>query len=315
MPPTPVIVDCDPGHDDMVAILLAAAHPAIDLLAITTVAGNGSLEATTRNARAVCELGGITEVPIAAGAPQPLVGTHAAAVDIHGESALDGADLPSGDAVPLAAEHAVDLMARLIATHPEPVTLCPLGPVTNVALLLSLHPELVPRIREISLMGGTMGEGNRHPVAEFNVWADPEALQVVLDSGVPTTLCGLDVTHQALATPAVLERLAAQGTELARTVGELLVFFRDAYRTTFDLPDPPLHDPVAIARVIDPAIVTTISANVVVETSGTYTRGATVVDRHGVTDRPVNAQVAVGLDVEAFWALVLDAIAHLGATT
>jgi purine nucleosidase len=307
----PTILDCDPGHDDMVAILLAAAHPTIELLAITTVAGNGTLERTTYNARAVCGLAGIRDVPVAAGAAGPLVGVLRTAPHVHGESALEGAELGTVD-VPLADEHAVDLMARLLRETPRPVTLVPTGPLTNVALLLRTHPELAERVREIVLMGGSTDVGNVEPLAEFNIHVDPEAADVVFSSGLPVTMCGLNVTHQALATEAVLDRLRALGTPLADTVVRLLGFFRDRYRDIWDLPAPPVHDPVAVARVIDPGLVRCEDAHVAVELHGTHTRGATVCDRFGVRGRAPNARVAMELDAAGFWDLVVDAVDRLG---
>jgi purine nucleosidase len=307
----PTILDCDPGHDDMVAILLAAADPGIDLLAITTVAGNGTLERTTHNARAICGLAGIRDVPVAAGAAGPLVGALRTAPHVHGESALEGAEL-GGAPVPLAGEHAVDLMARLLRESAEPVTLIPTGPLTNVALLLRTHPELAERVREIVLMGGSTGAGNIEPLAEFNIHVDPEAADAVFTSGLPVTMCGLDVTHQALATEEVLERLRALGTPLADTVVRLLGFFRDRYRDIWGLPAPPLHDPVAVARVVDPELVRCEEAHVAVELHGTHTRGATVCDRFGVLGRTPNAQVAVELEVEGFWDLIVAAVDRLG---
>jgi purine nucleosidase len=308
----PTILDCDPGHDDMVAILLAAAHPSIDLLAITTVAGNGTLERTTHNARAVCGLAGIRDVPIAAGAAGPLVGTLRTAPHVHGESGLEGAELGGAEDVPLAGEHAVDLMARLLRESADPVTLVPTGPLTNIALLLRTHPELAERVREIVLMGGSTAGGNIQPLAEFNIHVDPEAADVVFSSGLPVTMCGLNVTHQALATEAVLERLGTLGTPLADTVVQLLGFFRDRYRDIWGLPAPPVHDPVAVARVIDPELVRCEEAHVAVELHGTHTRGATVCDRFGVTGRTPNAMVAVELDAPAFWDLVVTAVDRLG---
>ena len=308
----PVIVDCDPGHDDMVAIMLAAASPAVDLVAITTVAGNGTLERTTRNARATCALAGIRGVPIAAGAPRPLVGGLSTAPTVHGESALDGAELPTGDDVPLEDVHAVELMARVLRAGAAPVTLVAVGPLTNVALLLRMHPELTGRIAEIVVMGGSMGAGNVTPFAEFNIWVDPEAADVVFTSGVPVTLCGLDVTHQALATPEVLERLAGLGTPVATTVVDLLGFFRDRYREIWGLDSPPVHDPVAVARVIDPTLVRCEDAHVAIELRGAHTRGATVCDRFGVLGRAPNAKVATALDAPRFWDLVIDAVARSG---
>jgi purine nucleosidase len=308
----PTIVDCDPGHDDMVAILLAAAHPRIDLLAITTVAGNGTLERTTYNARAVCSLAGIRDVPIAAGAPGPLVGTLRTAAHVHGESGLEGAELPAPD-VPLAPDHAVDLLARLLRAAAQPVTLVPTGPLTNVALLLRTHPELAERVREVVLMGGSTGAGNVEPLAEFNIHVDPEAADVVFSSGLPVTMCGLNVTHQALATEAVLDRLRGLGTPLADTVVRLLGFFRDRYRELWGLPAPPVHDPVAVARVIDPGLVRCEEAHVAVELHGTHTRGATVCDRFGVRGRTPNARVAMELDAPGFWDLVVEAVDRLGS--
>ncbi|MET0819080.1 MAG: nucleoside hydrolase [Solirubrobacteraceae bacterium] len=312
MPATPVILDCDPGHDDMLAIVLAAAHPAIDLLAITTVAGNGTLERTTVNARATCELAGIRGVPVAAGAPAPLVAPPRIADDVHGESALDGTEMPSGESVPLEDEHAVELMSRLIAAHDRPVTLIPTGPLTNIALLLRRHHDVVDRIGQIVLMGGTMGEGNTTPLAEFNIVVDPEAADIVVRSGVPVTMCGLDVTHQALATPDVVERIRALGTPLSRAVVDLLGFFGERYRRLWGFPTPPVHDPVAVARVIDPSIVMVVDAHVAIELHGTHTRGATVADRFGMLGNAPNAKVATELDAERFWALLIDALAALG---
>ena len=308
----PTILDCDPGHDDMVAILLAAAHPRIDLLAITTVAGNGTLERTTQNARAVCTMAGIRNVPIAAGAPGPLVGSLRTAPHVHGDSALDGAELARAD-VPVAAENAVDLMARLLRETTEPVTLVPTGPLTNIALLLRTYPDLAERVHEIVLMGGSTDVGNVEPLAEFNVHVDPEAADMVFSSGLPVTMCGLNVTHQALATEAVLGRLRELGTPLADTVVRLLGFFRDRYRDIWGLPAPPVHDPVAVARVIDPGLVRCEEAHVAVELHGTHTRGATVCDRFGVRGRPPNALVAVELDTAGFWDLVVSSVDRLGA--
>jgi purine nucleosidase len=310
--PVPTILDCDPGHDDMVAILLAAAHPRVDLLAITTVAGNGTLERTTHNARAVCTLAGIRDVPIAAGAPGPLVGTLRTAAHVHGESGLGGAELPDPD-VPLAPEHAVELMASVLREASEPVTLVPTGPLTNVALLLRTHPGLAERVREIVLMGGSTDIGNVQPLAEFNIHVDPEAADLVFSSGLPVTMCGLNVTHQALATEPVMERLRGLGTPLAETVVELLGFFRDRYRELWGLPAPPVHDPVAVARIIDPELVRCEEAHVAVELHGTHTRGATVCDRFGVRGRTPNAHVAMELDAPGFWELIVAAVDRLGS--
>ncbi|MEV1050103.1 nucleoside hydrolase [Streptomyces sp. NPDC049887] len=307
----PIILDCDPGHDDAVAILLAAGDPGIDLLAITTVAGNQVLEKTTLNARRICTVAGITDVPVAAGCARPLVRELHVADDVHGESGMDGPSFgePTVGTVP---EHAVDLMHRLLTRHPEPVTLVPTAPLTNVALLLTRYPDAAEHIREIVLMGGSTERGNRTPAAEFNVYVDPEAADIVFRSGLPVTMCGLNVSHQALVTPDVLARLEGLGTDLGRVCAELMTFFAATYRRLWGFPAPPLHDPVAVARVIDPEIVDCVDANVAVELRGEFTRGATVVDLHRYLDRPVNARVAVGLDQERFWDRVVGAVDRLG---
>ncbi|SDN15433.1 nucleoside hydrolase [Streptomyces wuyuanensis] len=307
----PIILDCDPGHDDAVAILLAAGDPAIDLLAITTVAGNQVLEKTTLNARRICTAAGITSVPIAAGCARPLVRELRVADDVHGQSGMDGPSFgePTVGTVP---EHAVDLMYRLLTRHPEPVTLVPTAPLTNIALLLTRYPDAAAHIREIVLMGGSTERGNRTPAAEFNMYVDPEAADIVFRSGLPVTMCGLNVSHQALVTPDVLARLEGLETDLGRICAELMTFFAATYRRLWGFPAPPLHDPVAVARVVDPAIVDCVDASVAVELRGEYTRGATVVDLHRYLGRPVNARVAVRLDQERFWDRVVGAVDTLG---
>jgi purine nucleosidase/pyrimidine-specific ribonucleoside hydrolase len=312
MPPIPLVLDCDPGHDDMVAILLAAGSPAIDLRAITTVGGNGRLEQVTRNALLTCTLAGIHDVPVAAGSAAPLLGPLFTAPQVHGESAMDGADLGE-PGVELDGRHAVELLADVLTAASEPVTVVAVGPLTNIGLLLRRHPETAAAIREIVVMGGTMGAGNIRPLAEFNIWVDPEAAHIVFSSGLPVTLCGLDVTHQALATPAVLASLTALDTPLARVVVDLLGFFGDRYRDLWGFEAPPVHDPVAVARVIDPELVRCAPAHIAIELRGEHTRGATVVDRFGVTGHEVNAQVALELDAPRFWAHVEAAVRTLGA--
>ncbi|SDW36275.1 purine nucleosidase/pyrimidine-specific ribonucleoside hydrolase [Amycolatopsis xylanica] len=304
----PVVLDCDPGHDDAIAIMLAAADPALDLLAITTVAGNQTLEKTTLNARRVCTVAGITGVPIAAGCARPLAGPLRVAQDVHGESGLDGPAF-GAPSVGVVDGHAVDLMHRLLAERP--VTLVPTGPLTNIATLLTRYPGDAARITEIVLMGGSTERGNTTPYAEFNIFADPEAAALVFGSGVPVTMCGLNVTHQALVTPEVVAGFEALGTELGRLCAELMTFFGATYRELFGFPAPPLHDPVAVARVIDPALVPCVEAHVAIETAGTHTRGATVVDLDGRLGLAPNARVAVGLDAERFFGRVLAAVSSL----
>ncbi|MFI9387244.1 nucleoside hydrolase [Kutzneria sp. NPDC052558] len=296
---TRVILDCDPGHDDALAILLAARR--LDLRAITTVAGNQTLARTTLNARRMCTVAGITDVPIAAGADRPLAQDPLYAGEIHGESGLDGPDFPppTVDADPRTAfQLASDVLC-------EPTTVIATGPLTNVAALVR---QGIENIERIVLMGGSTGRGNMAPLAEFNILADPEAADVVFRSGLPITMCGLDVTHRALATPQVLQRIRDINTPLARVCHELLTYFADSYRAYFGFECPPVHDPVAVAAVIDPTIIAARPVNVEIELTGTHTRGATVVDLDRVTGREPNALVATGLDVDRFWDLMIGAI-------
>jgi inosine-uridine nucleoside N-ribohydrolase len=310
--PTACILDCDPGHDDAVALLLAAASPAVELRAITTVAGNGTLDSVTRNARRVCTLAGIHDVPIAAGAERPLRRPLEIASDVHGHSALDGPALPEPD-VPLDPRPAHELMADVLRAADAPLALVAVGPLTNVATVLERHPELAGRIGEIVLMGGSTGRGNRTPYAEFNVWADPEAAAAVFASGLPVTMVGLDLTHQALATPAVVDRLMARHTGVGRTLAAWMTFLGSSYAALWGFIAPPVHDPCAVALLVDRSLVGCTDAFVAVETQGEWTRGATVVDLDGRLGRPANARVALDLDVERFWDLVLDAVAAHGA--
>jgi inosine-uridine nucleoside N-ribohydrolase len=307
----PCVVDCDPGHDDAIAILLAASSPALDLRAITTVAGNGTLEKVTRNARRVCTLAGIRDVPIAAGADRPLRRALETATDVHGESALDGPPLPEPDA-PLDPRAADELIAGVAAAGGEPVTLIATAPLTNVAVALERHPELAGRLREIVLMGGSTGRGNHTPYAEFNVYVDPEAAARVFASGVPVTMVGLNLTHQALVTPEIVERLLGLGTEVARVVAGWMTFFGSTYEDLWGLAGPPIHDACAVAHAIDPTLIRCVDAFVAIETEGRWTRGATVVDLDRRLARPANARVALELDVERFWDLVIGAVASYG---
>jgi inosine-uridine nucleoside N-ribohydrolase len=310
---TPVILDCDPGHDDAFAILLAAAHPAVRLLAISTVAGNQTLAKTTLNARRVCTLAGITDVPIVSGLARPLAQDPVVAGDVHGESGLDGPRF-GPPTVPLASADGVGYLRDLLRGQPEPVTVVAVGPLTNIAALLLAAPDLTGRIAEIVIMGGSTERGNSTPYAEFNIYADPEAAAVVLRSGVPVTMCGLNVTHRALADDQVRGRIADIGGPLAEACGELLGFFASTYRELYGFPAPPVHDPVAVARVIDPSLVECVRTRVDVELAGEHTRGATVVDLHRRTGREPNALVATGLDADRFWDLVIEAVAALSTS-
>ena len=302
-----IILDCDPGHDDAIAILLAAHHPDIELLAITTVAGNQSIEKTTVNALKVCSLANIRDVPVARGMERPLVRAAIHAANIHGESGMDGPDIPEPDIEPVA-EHGVDLLIDLLMNSDGEITLVPTGPLTNIATAMRREPAILPKIKAISLMGGAIGVGNRMAAAEFNIWADPEAAAIVFDCGRPITMCPLEVTHQALATDEVIGRLRGAGRPVATFVADLLVFFGGTYRNTFGFPAPPVHDPCAVAAVVDPTIVHAHEIRVEIETEGQWTSGRTVCDVYGVLGKQPNARVGYALDVPRFWAMVIDTL-------
>ena len=309
MSPKPVILDVDPGHDDAVALMMACGSPDLDLLAVTTVAGNVPLEKTTRNALRVLSLVGRTDVPVAAGAAEPLYRPLRTAEDIHGESGLDGPEIPEAGFAPDERD-AVGLIANTLCLSPEPVTLVPVGPLTNIAAFLRGHPDLREKVARISLMGGSIGLGNTTPAAEFNIFVDPEAAREVFGSGLPVTMSGLDVTHQAGAGPAERDRLRSAGG-IGGVVAGFLDFFAATYEGVFGFDAPPLHDPVALAAVINPGLLQTRPMRVDVECDSDLTRGETVCDFYGVTGRPPNADVGVELDREAFFELLYDALGRL----
>jgi purine nucleosidase/pyrimidine-specific ribonucleoside hydrolase len=311
--PQKIILDVDPGHDDAMAILLANASPAIDLLAITTVAGNQTLPKTTLNARRVCSRAGIRDVPVAAGCDRPLVRELRVAANIHGESGLEGPTFAGEPDVPLDPRHAVDLIIELLMASDGEIMLVPTGPLTNVAMAMRREPRIVPKIRHISLMGGAWGFGNQTPSAEFNILVDPEAARIVFESGVPITMCGLELTHQAKATPDVIQRFADLHTPLGDFAVEMLRFFASTYKKMHGFDGPPLHDPTAVAWVIDPTMVETQPAHVDIETHAEFSYGRTVVDLHDVLGLPKNVLVATRLDVPRFWDLMVGAIASYGA--
>ena len=275
----PCIVDCDPGHDDAVALLLAAASPELDLRAITTVAGNGELDKVTRNALRICTLAGIRDVPVAAGAERPLVRALETAADVHGESALDGHDLPE-PGVPLDPRPAHQLIADVAAASPDPVTLIAIGPLTNVATAADAPPGARGLAARDHRHGRLDRPGNRAPYAEFNIWVDPEAAEQLFTSGVPVTMVGLNLTHQALATPPVVERLRALDSDVARAVVGWITFFGSTYLDLWGFGGPPVHDACAVALAIDPTLIRCVETFVAIETKGEWTRGATVVDLH-----------------------------------
>ncbi|OAH57398.1 ribonucleoside hydrolase [Domibacillus aminovorans] len=301
-----IIMDCDPGHDDAIAIILAAVQPQLEILGITTVSGNAEIEKTTNNALKICDLVSLTDVVVSKGASEPLVRLRETAPGIHGDSGLDGPELPEPSRS-WSEEHGFDTIIRLIKESNEPVTILPTGPLTNIALALSKAPEIKDNIEEIVLMGGGTF-GNWTPTAEFNIWADPEAAKKVFDSGIPIVVMGLDITHQALATKEVIEQVNTIDNNVAKIVGELLVFFASTYKEMFDFDGAPVHDVLTVAYCVAPELFKTKDVNITVETKGEFTAGTTLIDLHGVTGRKVNAKFGLELDVEGFWELMIEAL-------
>jgi inosine-uridine nucleoside N-ribohydrolase len=305
--PTPVILDCDPGHDDAIALLLALASPELELLGVTTTYGNQTLEKTTANALRVLELVGRSDLPVAAGADRPLRRELVVAAHVHGESGLDGPVLPPPEVETIEAD-AVTFTRDCVAAAAEPVTLVPTGPLTNVARYLDA--DGVEGIERVVLMGGSIAEGNMTPAAEFNVWCDPEAAQAVFSSGLDVTMIGLDVTHKAIVGAALTERLRASG-RVGAFVADLNEFFSRYHQRTYGWDGAPIHDAVAVASLVLPHLVETRYVNVEIETESELCRGRTVVDLWHRTERPANARVGVDIDAEAFFELLVERISSL----
>ncbi len=304
-----VVLDCDPGHDDAMAILLAAASPTLELQAITTVAGNQTLDKVTLNARRVCSVARIDSVPIAAGCDRPLRRDRIVAGDIHGESGLDGVDWDE-PTVLLDPRNGVDLIVELaLNDDPRPLTVVAVGPLTNVASALRRDPRIAERVDRVAIMGGAIGLGNWTPSAEFNIYVDPEAADIVFASGVPITLVPLEVTHQALATEPILARIASLDSAVARMSDALLRYFSETYERVFGFSAPAVHDPCAVAAIIDPTIFDARPMNVAIDVASELSLGRTVCDVYGTTGRAPNADVGTGLQVDRFWDLMLEALA------
>ncbi len=315
-----IILDCDPGHDDALAILLAAKH--FDIVGITTVHGNQSLDKVTRNALKVLEFAGLTHIPVIPGCDRPLVQPPRHAPEVHGETGLDGPDLPE-PTTPVHPGHAVDFIVETIMAQEE-VTLIATGPLTNVGTALRREPRLAERLRQISLMGGSLTFGNSTPAAEFNIWCDPEAAHIVFTSGVPIKMVGLNLTRQAEAGPKEIARFRALGNRTGRIVAELLDFFSGRLRELFGLEGGSLHDPCAVAWLIDPSLIEGRMLHVAVELRGEHTRGMTVCDYrhlrgtgaeiHGEEavrqGEPPNAEVGLRLDVPRFFDLLTETLAE-----
>ena len=296
-----ILLDCDPGHDDAVAMMLAWGNPSIELLGVTTVGGNQTLDKVTRNALSVATVVGMHDVPIAAGCRLPLVRPVEIAPDVHVE-------LPE-PAVELDPRHGVDLIIETIMSNePGTVTLVPTGPLTNIAMAARKEPRIVERVQEVVLMGGGYHVGNWSPVAEFNIKVDPEAAHIVFNEKWPIVMVGLDLTHQALATDEVAERIAAVPGSVSQFTLGLFTFFRKAYQDAQGFEFPPVHDPCTLAYLIDPTIVETVKVPVDVELNGSLTTGMTVADFRAPAPEDCHTKVATRLDAPRFWGLVVDAI-------
>jgi purine nucleosidase len=311
MPPRPIIIDCDPGQDDALAILLALASDAeLEVLAITAVAGNVPLALTEKNARKILELAGRGDLPVHAGCDRALQRDPVSATQVHGHTGLNGADLPE-PTTPLADGHAVDVIIDSLRARPGAITLCPIGPLTNVAQAILRAPDIVGHIREIVLMGGAIGEGNVTPSAEFNIYADPHAAKIVFEAGVRLTMLGLDVTHQVLVTPERLRAIEQIDTRVGRAVSGLLRFYNIYDQTRRNRPGAPLHDPCVIAYLVRPELFAGRDCHVAIETAGEHTLGRTVVDWSARTGRPANATVIDQVDAEGFFTLLTERLRRL----
>ena len=313
MQPRKIIIDTDPGQDDAVAILLALASPEqIEVLGITCVAGNVPLALTARNARMVCELAGRPDIPVFAGCDRPLGRALVTAEHVHGKTGLDGPSLPEPQ-MPLQSQHAVDFIIDTVRSNPPgTITLCPLGPLTNIATALARAPDIAPRLQEIVLMGGAYFEvGNITPAAEFNIYVDPQAAQAVFAAGVPLVVMPLDVTHKALVTA---ERNAAfrnLGTPVGIAVAQMTEFFERYDREKYGSLGAPLHDPCVTAYLLAPHLFSGRRVNVEIETGSELTMGMTVADWWRVTDRPANATFMGQIDADGFFALLTQRLARL----
>ncbi|MBB5172459.1 nucleoside hydrolase [Texcoconibacillus texcoconensis] len=303
-----VILDCDPGHDDAISIILAASNISdLKIEAITTVAGNVEVEKNTQNTLKVCDMIGLTDVPVAQGVERPLVKEREIAEEIHGDTGLDGPDLPEIPTKQAIDQHGVDLIIEKVLNAGDDITLVPTGPLTNIALAMIKEPKIIPKIKEIVLMGGGTF-GNWTPAAEFNIYVDAEAANVVFNSGVPISMFALDVTHQAIATDEIIEQLSNIDNATAHFVVELLVFFKKTYKEVFGFSGPPIHDACTVAYLLDPSIFKCQHVRVDVETKGEFSYGMTVVDKLKTTGKDPNVHFAYELNFDKFWDLMTKAL-------
>ncbi|CCV16225.1 nucleoside hydrolase [Mesorhizobium sp. STM 4661] len=310
--PRKIIIDTDPGQDDAVAILLALGSNELEIVGITAVAGNVPLKLTEKNARKICELAGRPDIKVYAGAIRPLVRELVTAEEVHGKTGLNGPDLPEPK-MKLQNQYAVDFIVEtLMKEQSGTITLCALGPLTNVALALIREPKIAPRIKEIVLMGGGFFEGgNVTPTAEFNIYVDPQAADVVFKSGIPIVMMPLDATHKALTTVKRTQAFRKLGTRVGTATAEMLEFFERFDEEKYGTDGGPLHDPCVIAYLLTPGLFKGRNCNVTVETASELTMGMTVIDWWGVTKRPKNAMVMRDIDHDAFFALLVERLGRL----
>jgi inosine-uridine nucleoside N-ribohydrolase len=304
----PIVLDTDPGHDDAIALLLALASPEVELLGVTSVAGNQTLEKTTSNALKILEFADRTDVPVHVGCARPLVREQRAAAEVHGETGLDGPNLPTPRTQP-AAGHAVEFIARTVGER-DGVVIVPVGPLTNIGLLLARYPGIEERIGRIVLMGGAIAEGNVTPAAEFNIWADPEAAHRVFTSGIDVTMVGLDVTHKALLYPQKVDELRVAG-RVGGLVAELYDFYHGHHRRMYGWEGSPVHDALAVAHVIHEDFLQTEHRYVEVDIGPEPGRGRTYVDLWQRTESEPNAHVGVDVDGTAFIDELVDRLKSL----
>lgn len=302
MEKTKIILDCDPGHDDAVAITLAANSDKIDLLGITVVAGNQTLEKTQINARNVCQWLGV-DVPVYAGCGQPMVREKMIAGDIHGETGLDGPVFPPLTKE-LEKEHAVDFIVKTLMESDGDITMVTTGPMTNLAMAMRMEPAIIPKIKQIVLMGGAYTNGNVTPAAEFNIIADADAAYVCFTSGCPITMMGLDVTRKVLCYPEIVDRMEKIGNKASKLFADLMRFFCKTQKEVFGWEGGPLHDPVTIAWLIDPSVVTLKPMHVDIDIRSVQSYGRTNCDFFGYGGQEPTANVAIDIDAAKFWDIV-----------
>jgi len=313
MGPRPVIIDCDPGQDDAVALLMALASPNnLKVLGITCVAGNVPLNLTQRNARRICELAGQPELPVFAGCPRPMLLPLRTAEAIHGKTGLDGSGLPE-PSIALQDRHAVDfIIDTCLSAGDGEITICMLGPMTNLAVAFVKAPQIVGKIREIVFMGGAaLGPGNRTPVAEFNIMTDPHAAKVVLEAGSPLVMFGLDVTHRVITTPARLDTITQIGSPVSEAVTGMLTFYDKNDPERYGEQGGPLHDPCVIAWLLQPNLFRGKRVHLTVETGSPLTMGQTVADWWNVTGKEANTTVIDHADADGFYTLLVDLLSRL----